>query len=959
MSFSNPVALILLLVVGLVIYVGWPRQRYRRTRDSASLVLRTVIITLLVLALSGLQIAQSANRLAVIFLVDTSDSVGVIASESALGTVRDAIAAMGPEDEAGLVLFGADAQVERAVSSIKELGPVRSVTTTGNTNIANAIRLALAMFPPDAARRIVILSDGQATLGDAAAAAELAAASGVQISYVPIERQPAPEVRVTNFSAPTTVPQGQSFDLNLSIESDTDTPARINIFAGGELITSQETELRRGDNNRTLTLDSSDAGFRDFSVVVEPQGDDGFYQNNRLATFSQIVGPSRVLLVGVEDEIRYLRDALTGAGLIVDAVGAGEVPLSAPALAQYNSVILANVPAIALGNRRMQVLQTYVRDLGGGLVMIGGPESYGPGAYFQTPLEEALPVEMQLKDQQRLPQLTIAYVIDRSGSMAAADINGVPLIEVAKSAINRSIDLLQNSDRAAIATFDAVAYWIAEFQDVRDRRALKELVGSLRPSGGTDVLSGMRIVAESIVNEPSRLKHIILLTDGQTNPAGLVSTSEELYRDYNVTTTTISIGGESQLLETMARVGGGNYHVADDINKVPLIFAQETVLVTRSYILENPFTPTLTALNPIMSGINALPELRGYVGVTAKSASQVILSAPEPFRDPVLAAWQYGLGRSVAFMSDATARWGSDWISWEGFTQFWNQAVRWTVTEGSSNAETRVQIEGEFARVIVDARDAGGAFLNGLNLEVALVDPELNSERLVLQQVAPGRYEATFKPDAEGAYLLRLAGENPNGDGAVNQTSGWVMSYSPEYLASNNESVLPQLAEITGGRSLADELDAFFARDIDARSANLPLAPWLVLIAIVLLPIDIAVRRLMITRSDWQRLRAWMGQQRAPSAATTERMSTLLDARDRVRQRAEESGAPANSISALKARRDQTRADTGSAAPAPGAAPKPAPEARPAPTSGESAAGGAAGENIGARLLKKRRDRDE
>jgi Mg-chelatase subunit ChlD len=382
----------------------------------------------------------------------------------------------------------------------------------------------------------------------------------------------------------------------LSVQSDTDTTARISIFAGGELITSQDTALRQGENNRTLTLESTDAGFRDFSVIVEPQGDDGFYQNNRLATFSQIVGPSRVLLVGADDETRYLRDALLQAGLLVDTASADGIPGTPAGLAQYSSVVLANVPAVDLPTGRMLTLQTYVRDLGGGLLVMGGPDAYGPGGYFRTPLEEILPVEMQLKDQQRLPQLTLAYVIDRSGSMAATDVNGVPLIEVAKSAINRSVDLLQPTDRAAIATFDAVAYWIADFQEVRDRRPLQELVGTLRPSGGTDVLSGMRLVADTIINEPARLKHIILLTDGQTNPTGLVSTAEALFRDHNVTTTTIAIGGASSLLESMARAGGGNYRIADDITQVPLIFAQETVLVTRSYILETPFVPTLTAV---------------------------------------------------------------------------------------------------------------------------------------------------------------------------------------------------------------------------------------------------------------------------------------------------------------------------------------------------------------------------
>lgn len=956
MSFANPAGLLLLALIPVVLYIGWPRHRYRRTRDITGAALRVVIVALLVLALSGLQVAQAANKLAVVFLVDVSDSVGAAAVDGAVRTVRESLAAMGPEDEAGLVVFGADAQVERVVSAARELGPLRATVSTGNTNIAGAIRLGLALFPADAARRIVIISDGQATLGDSLAAAQLAAASGVQISYLPVTRVPAPEVRVTAFHAPATVPQGQQFDLRLTVQSDTDTTARISIFAGGELVTAQETTLRQGENSRTLTLESTDSGFRDFSVVVEPRGDDGFYQNNRLATFSQIVGPARVLIVGGADETRYLRDALTQAGLVVDTAGVEDLPGTPAGLAQYASVVLANVPAVSLPEARMRALQTYVRDLGGGLLVLGGPEAYGPGGYFRTPLEEILPVEMQLRDQQRLPQLTLAYVIDRSGSMATSDVNGVPLIEVAKSAINRSLDLLQPTDRAAIATFDAIAYWIADFQEVRDRRALQELVGTLRPSGGTDVLSGVRLVAENIVNEPARLKHIILLTDGQTNPSGLVDTVGALYRDHNVTTTTISIGGASSLLESMARAGGGNYRVANDITQVPLIFAQETVLVTRSYILETPFVPMLTAISPIMSGIDALPELQGYVGATPKAAAQVILRAPEPFRDPVLAAWQYGLGRAVAFTSDATARWGADWVTWEGFSQFWNQAVRWTITEGSgSTVETQVVMEGETARLIVDARDADGGFLNGLTLAASVVDPALASERVALRQVAPGRYEAAFRPGNEGAYLLRISGESVDAQQVVNQTTGWVMSYSAEYLAADSESVLPRVAEITGGRSLDGLTDAIFARDIEARAASLPLAPWLVLAAMLLLPFDIGVRRLLITRSDWVRLRQWFAARREPQGGT-ERISTLIDARDRARDKARiDAPGELSTVGALKARREQRRGDASAPVMPPASAEK---SATPATVSADAAPKppASSGENIGARLLKKRRE---
>ena len=241
---------------------------------------------------------------------------------------------------------------------------------------------------------------------------------------------------------------------------------------------------------------------------------------------------------------------------------------------------------------------------------------------------------------------------------------------------------------------------------------------------------------------------------------------------------------------------------------------------------------------PIMDGITALPELLGYIGTTPKAAAQIILRAPNEFNDPILAAWQYGLGRSVAFTSDATARWGQNWVSWDEFSRFWSQAVRWTITEGSSNnIEVRTVLDGQQTRVIVDARDDNGRFANGLTLEASVVDPTLQGQRVVLRQVAPGRYEGTFTPEQEGAYLMQIVGSGASSDGAavaINQTNGWVLSYSPEYIRSADAvSVLPQIATITGGRSLAGSMEEAFLRDIAPQAAMVPLAPALLLLSML------------------------------------------------------------------------------------------------------------------------------
>jgi len=537
----------------------------------------------------------------------------------------------------------------------------------------------------------------------------------------------------------------------------------------------------------------------------------------------------------------------------------------------------------------MELLDQYVKDIGGGLVVVGGPETYAPGGYYQTPLERTLPVEMQIKDQQRLPQLTIAYLIDRSGSMGQIGRSGVPNLELGKRAIVISLDLLQPTNRAAIGTFDTGGAWVAPFQNVNDNQLLIALTNTIRSGGGTDILAGLRLVERDIIDEPSEIKHLILLTDGGASPQGLVELAETLNLEHGVTLSAIAIGrSPANFLERMATAGDGNFYQVEDVEQIPQIFTQETVLASRSYIVEDSFTPQLTGNNAIMDGMNSLPPLRGYVATTAKTAAQKILSGPEPFADPILTSWQYGLGRVVAWTSDATSRWANEWVTWDDFSRFWGQAVSWSINEGANNnLETRIIMENDQARIVVDARDDNGEFLNGLLLTSSQLGPDGDSRRVPLQQTASGRYEATFNPQTEGAYFLTINGNAvlDEQDTTLTDVNGWVMSYSSEYITrEQDDSLLVQLAEITDGDNLSEIPSDVFLHNLGERQATTPIWEALVLIALFILPFDIAVRRLIITRSDINRARAYMSGRRTEQDERSERLETLLNVRERARE---------------------------------------------------------------------------
>jgi uncharacterized membrane protein/secreted protein with Ig-like and vWFA domain len=915
------------------VWLGWPSRGPSRRREIASLGLRLLLALLLILGLAGLEVRRATNNLSVVFLVDSSDSMlvpitvggGATAIETtprqlAVEYVRRALLEMGPDDRAGVIVFGGDAVVERPLSPAETLESPTSKVTTIQTDLAGAIRLGLALLPSDTARRMVILSDGLETTGDAVEAARLAASSGTQIVVVPFSVSGGAEALITSVKAPTRLRQDEEFALEVKIDSTLAQRVGVRVLAGSEVAYAGELELRRGTNAFSLPLKAGTPGFSAYRVqLIPPRGEaaDTFYQNNELAAFSQIEGPARLLMVTnpkPRDDVpgfEELLAALRGSGLNVETVEPGGLPSELPALAEYASVILVDVPARSLSQRQQTALETYVRDLGGGLVAVGGPTSFGVGGYFKTPLERALPVDMDIKDEKRRARLTMVFIIDKSGSMAEIS-GGVQKVDLAKEAVIRSIELLSPSDKVGVIAFDDSAAWVVPITSLDDPDAIINQTGTIRADGGTDIMAGVRLASQALPEDDSTVKHIILLTDGGADPTGIPELVRQMNQDYGITLSSVGVGpGAAPFLPQLAQEGQGVYHFTDDPASIPEIFAEEVTLATRSYIIEQAFFPRQASPSPILQGIDSAPQLLGYIGVTAKSAAQVILvnpDSPNPDNpDPILAAWQYGLGKSVAWTSDATGRWAKSWVSWDQFARFWAQTVRYTISEGTPTA-TDVRVSGfggaeagEAATISVDAKTDAGAFLNGLTVQANVIAPDGATHVITLTQSAPGRYTGEFNPTKEGAYLIRIAGGEAGSEAAIAQTAGWVLSYSPEYqiaLPAENESntappnvrFLVQLAQATGGGNVTGEYARVFAHDLPPPpSAAQPVWPWLLVFATLLLPFDIAVRRVVITRSDlrraWVRLLAFFAI-RAPQPVPipqqrAEQLSTLFKAKER------------------------------------------------------------------------------
>ncbi|HEB64922.1 MAG TPA: VWA domain-containing protein, partial [Chloroflexi bacterium] len=728
MSFSRPLWLLLLLFLPLVLWAGWPRRVAGRRRRTVALAIRSALLLALTLALSGFAWKRPADRLDTVFVVDWSDSLPDEAKGDEVAYVQRALAEMHPDDRAAVVVFGREALVERALSTEETFGAITSLPLTNGSDLEEALRLALALLPPENARRIVALTDGAYTGADPLPIATLIRSSGIDLRFVcypfgevadPQEcRTPAgglPDAAVTAVHLPDLTHRGETLKMEVTIQAGGTVTGTLEVHAqDGTLLYRQPYTARPGRDTLTIPLlAEGESGLHTFRVEFIPSTGDFYPQNNNLEAATRLLGEPRLLVVAPPegedlrpfseetrpDEAAALVAALQNAALEVERVLPQGLPFSLEVLSAYAAVILVDVPAAQLTPRQMSALQRYVRDLGGGLIAVGGPTSFGMGGYFRTPLEEALPVEMQIKDERRRPRLALGYVIDHSGSMMETS-GGPTKLQLAQEAAIRSVTMLMPGDQVGVVAFDDKASWVVPMQTLEDPAAIQAAIARIGGGGGTDIYAGLLAMSKVLPKTEAQVRHIILLTDGGADPTGIPELVQRMYKEQGVTLTAIGVGADATpALQRWAELGGGRYHFVRDPATLPAIFTTETALVSRSYLVEETFTPLQTAASPLIPA-GGLPPLYGYVATEAKQTAQVVLQSPK--EDPILAVWRYGLGKALAFTSDATGRWGRDWLRWEGYAPFWETAARAVLGRvQSEQLRTEVRMEGENARLVV------------------------------------------------------------------------------------------------------------------------------------------------------------------------------------------------------------------------------------------------------------------
>jgi Ca-activated chloride channel family protein len=911
-QFSFGAALLLLPV--LLLYFWW---LHRRTvtdmspgRKRTALALRCLLATLLVLALAGMQKVKKSDSLAVVFLVDASKSVREDQHAGIQKYIADAARGMQSVDKVGVITFAQDPHTQSSPGQVLDPARLHDPGVTTATNLTQALRAArneLDTAAPGSGKRIVLLSDGNENVGHALTEVRELTADHIVLDTFTLPLTLKYEALIEKMVIPSRVKIGEPFPIRIVVNSLTAQDATVTLTRDGKPTgESRRVALHPGKNVIVFDQNIEKTGFFRYGATLEaPQ--DTIPENNKGEGFVLVKGKPTVLYVADSPTLTgFLQNALKSQNIDVQYAAPENLPANPADLQRFDSVFLSNVRAgDQISMAQMKALQVACRDFGVGFGMIGGENSFGAGGYRGTPIEDTLPITMDVKKQKRLPSVAVALVIE--------DLEIPTTINMSIEAAKATMDLLEPIDQVGV--LDCQGYggfgfgggasspsgtWRIPMQHVTDRESLKSAMQNLQNMGDPPSYDPFLLEAARVLNNTdAKVKHILFLGDGDAvyeASQGAIAANIKKVRDMGITVSTIITAADSQeyvkFMATIAYLGGGQALQADNPSQLPHLMLKDQETISQPPIIEEWFRPTPVEGEEVFKGIDwgSAPPLAAYNVSNLKPTAELSLLSHR--QDPIFAGWRYGLGRAVAFMSDDRAKWAAQWVGWPGYAKFWAQTVRWTLRSfARSDYSTQVVMEGNRGHVIVDAIDDQGHYVNKLQLKARVAPPNTlgivapPSPEEPLRQTGPGHYEGWFEASQIGTYLVNVREKRTDGGPDTSTVIGLSTAYSPEYRdTQSNRYLMSQLARSGGGRA-DPPAAAVFGGERPGQVTPTDIVPTLLLLALLLLPFDIAVRRLAVGVEDFNRALAWLKSRRRQGGTlrtATPELSRLLDRKESV-----------------------------------------------------------------------------
>jgi len=804
-----------------------------------SLLLRCGLILLLALALMQPTLLRSSARVAVVYLLDVSQSVSPSAVQDGLQWIKTT-SASGNASSSQFLAFGANSLAFDSPDALAKV-PVSGKPKPGaidqsKTGLASALDHAARSFPADHLKHVVLLSDGNANSGNLSAALEHLRLDNIRVYTRMLGSRASKDTWIESILAPASVTAEEQFPAEVHVYSQTGGPAEVQLKIGDRLIEKKNVKLIQGLNRVAFATNVKD----DSSTVVleasvSKEGDTEPI-NNVFRKSATVFGKPHILYVeGYAPSAHYLKDALNVEGFQVEVMSAAKVPATADKLDAYDCIVLSDVERRDLTEPQMQAIATYVRDLGGGFILAGGENTYGKDGYTGSTIEEVLPVTFETEKERQ--SISMVVVLDRSGSMAGSK------MDLAKEATKAPLSLLKEDDRFGVLTFDYNFQWALKIAEVKDKESMRNTISKIVATGNTNIYPALREAYEQLKETEGETKHIILLSDGQTPAEDFKGLAAEMLKDkITVSTVAVTAASDRVLMENIANWGGGRAYYVENPQSVPQIFQDETELAAGKSLKEENFKPTVKKTIEAFKGIDfkAAPELLGYVNTKGKSTAEIILETPG--KRPLLARWQYALGKSAIFTSDVKDRWAAEWLKWNNYSKFWAQLLRETMRrQDNDEFDLQVTRDDDEAVISINAVEKDGRFRNLLHPKLRIVDPAQSASTIEVPQVGPGAYETRVPLNQDGTYVFRTVGDTAGGTSRTLE-----YSYPDEYhFYPPNFQVLRDVSATTGGVYQPTGPEVFETKD-ETVSVHTKLWPLLASMALGLYLVDVFLRRLRL-----------------------------------------------------------------------------------------------------------------
>ena len=839
--FTNPWYLLLAipsLLIILLPFLRLPPQRRNSFRKITPVVLHTVVVTLLVLVLSGFTVVKHSYDKAVMLVMDLSESTKTV-QEDIETHAAQLLALVEEKTPVGVVVFGqnqiytVEFQEERILTTAKVEGAA--------TDIGEALDYAASLLPYGKAGHLILLSDGKQTNGDVNETALQLAAQGIRIDavYFDTTQLDTPEVQLTSLQAPEGAYVGDTMTFTADIESNTEGQVTLSLYNGSKLAQRQQYTVTTGSNLVELTCEAASAGVHAYQLVIDPK-EDTLEQNNECYAYVKVTGEASVLVIGDNLSNAKTLAAVLDEDYSVATASVWDAPQTIIELCNYDQVVLSNADISLLPRGYEQLLSDYVSVYGRSVLAVGGEKTFMYGGMVGTKYEEMLPVELKLEEDDNAEPVALMLVLDCSTSM----IRNPMYLAVAKQGAIRCVEAMSGNDYVGVITFNQVAQVQSPLVRATpsNKESLTRLISGLSTGTDTYYSDALRLAHEGLKNSNAKTKHIIFLSDGEPNrrDRSYMFMVEQAAAD-GITVSTIGLGLRSTSLQNMSLTGNGRYYFVNDAAQLPNIMLSETNQIAVESLITGKFVPRVarkSAMTEVL-GSTKLPALQGYLGTTLKDDATVFLSTEKGH--PIYAQWNYGKGMVGCFTNDLNGTWSADWLKDPTACALIRSMVNSTIDQKRYTSSLSAQITpvGENTQVTVTTADTTESKLT--------VSVELggNSNSYDLAATEPGIYTATIPTAKAGVYEVLVTQTDMGGAVLDYLSTNLAVSYPGEYnVYDTRGQELLTIACGNAGGQLHTDMKAL--ANIPVGSVRDYLNPMIVMaiIASILMVADIAIRKL-------------------------------------------------------------------------------------------------------------------